>query len=192
MNVYFANGYVLSREFEDGRARIRATEIDRRARAKLKDGQFTAMALDLCKQIVGHSMRKLQPDLTGPIDPTDATGPTGFHPGGVWLTEPQAYAVITGEPGRLFDVLLRQVIQAFVDLRDARVRSVLGEPVTPEYKPKKGCSLSEFETLYYHCVAPISDLEPDMLRSEMIDLVVEIFDERRRALGVGMGPVHLA
>lgn len=185
MIIRFANGYVLSRDFEDGLARIRATEIGQRSRPKITDRRIVEKAFATGQRFG---------DATKPILVLPS-GPSGYETG-VWLTEAQAYAVITESRAGAGDgdVLLRQVIRAFVDQRAARLTSVLGEPVTPTFSPKDSAGeywLSEFESLYIFCLATDAELPPNKSRSAALADIVELFDERRRTRRPKKGPLYL-
>lgn len=171
MLTSFCNGHILSRSFEDGHARIRATEIGRRA-GPIRPGIFAALCVATCERF-GDSSKPIV------VPPTGASG----YETGLWLRETQIYSTLTAPGGnpRAADVLLRQVICAFVDLRSGRVTSELGEPVTPAFNPGDGDSLNEFDALYMACRATEAELPPNKPRNVVIEETVKIFDELRRA-----------
>jgi len=186
MKTVFANGYVLSADFADGRPRIRVLEVGRRLGAELGDEGLIASTAVLFSSDYGDGT------------PVESTAGSGC----VWLTEVQAYAWLDAayrgqlEPA---DIVTRQVVQAFVDLRAGRTEMFAPQtPIAPPYPPEERqgpngpeYKMSEWSMLYLYLRVARDEPLAGKDHRAMIAKVIRTFELRR--LGPpGGSPRHLA
>jgi hypothetical protein len=186
MKTVFANGYVLSADFADGKPRIRVLEVGRRLGAELGDeGLIAASAVATCGDYG---------DETQTIESAGVSG-------GVWLTEVQAYAWLgAAYRGQLepADLVTRQVVQAFVDLRAGRTEIIaLHAPIAPPFpkEERQGPNGAEYKmnewSMLYLYLRIARDEPAGKDHRATIAKVIRTFELRRLGL-TGTSPSHLA